>query len=147
MGERLDARLVAMADREEIRDLARRYAHCVWQKDADGAVDLFAEDGVMDMGDRPPIEGRATLLQVYRETFVDSVLQPFVHNHVIDLDGDRATGTCYLDLRATMDGRSMIGAGCYDDVYRRVGGIWKFERRTLTLAHFVPLSEGWAEEP
>ena len=48
-----DANLRALMDVEAIRDLARGYAHCVWQRDSDGAVDLFAPDGVMDMGDRP----------------------------------------------------------------------------------------------
>ena len=37
-----------LLDTEEIRDLARRYAHCVWQRDGQAAGALFAEDGVMD---------------------------------------------------------------------------------------------------
>ena len=64
--------------------------------------------------------------------------------HVIDLDGETATGTCYLDLRASVDGRSMIGSGYYDDRYVRVGEAWKFRSRKLTMCFFVPLSEGWS---
>ena len=134
-----------LADKESIRDLARRYAHCVWQRDADGAADLFAEDGVMDTGDRPPIRGRAALLEAYQGMVGGSDLQPFVHNHVIELHGDHASGYCYLDLRGVLSGRSMIGAGYYDDEYVRVGGEWKFRSRKLTMCHFVPLSEGWVE--
>jgi len=47
------AALQALADESAIRDLARRYAHCVWQRDAPGAAALFAPDAVMDTGDRP----------------------------------------------------------------------------------------------
>jgi ketosteroid isomerase-like protein len=133
-----------LADAEAIRDLARRYAHFVWQKDIPAAIDLFTEDGEMDTGDRPPIRGRQALLETYQSILGDGAFQPFVHNHVIDLDGESATGTCYLDLRATVDGESMIGAGIYRDQYARVGGEWKFRSRRLTMCYLVPLSEGWA---
>jgi len=111
----IEAHVRELADREAIRDLARRYAHCVWQRDAAGAIALFADDGEMDTGDRPVIRGRAALLKAYDEMFAASELRPMVHNHVIDLDGDDATGACYLDLRAVIDGKDMIGAGYYND--------------------------------
>ena len=76
----------------------------------------------------------------------DAEFQPFVHNHVVELRGETATGTCYLDLRASVEGRSMIGSGYYDDRYVRVDGEWKFRSRKLTLCYLVPLTEGWAEQ-
>lgn len=136
--------LQRLADLEAIRDLARRYAHCVWQRDAAGASALFTEDGEMDTGDRPPIRGRQALRETYAQMLGPARLQPFVHNHVVELAGDTAEGTCYLDLRAVVDGASMIGAGWYRDRYARVDGVWKFRARTLTMAYFVPLAEGWA---
>ncbi|MFN8545730.1 MAG: nuclear transport factor 2 family protein [Candidatus Binatia bacterium] len=141
----IDPILRTLADTEAIRDLARRYAHHVWRKDVAGAVGLFAEDGEMDTGDRPPIRGRAALLAAYENMITGPTLLPFVHNHVVELGGDVATGTCYLDLRAAMDGRSMIGAGWYDDRYVRTGDGWKFQSRRLTLSWLVPITEGWAE--
>ena len=140
--------LPQLSDLEAIRDLARRYAHCVWQKDAAGCAALFTEDCEMDagMGGRPII-GREAMVKVYTPAFERSDLQPFVHNHVIDLDGDTATGTVYLDLRATMDGKAMIGSGHYDDRYVRTAEGWRFASRKLTLRHFVPLSEGWGKGP
>ena len=145
MGSRnIEAAVRELVDREAIRDLACRYAHCVWQKDVAGAVGLFTDDGSMDTGDRPPIQGRAALLATYDEMLTAPDFQPFVHNHLIELHGDSATGICYLDLRATLDGESMIGSGYYDDEYVRVGEQWKFRSRKLTLSYFVPLSQGWA---
>ena len=138
-----DALLRALADKEEIRDLPRRYAHCVWQEDADGAIDLFADDGEMNIGAQM-IRGRAALLEAYRSMLAGRGLQPFVHNHVVEIDGDRASGTCYLDLRAVMDGKSMIGAGYYNDAYVRTARGWKFASRKLTLKFFAPIQDGWA---
>ena len=123
-----------------IRDLVRRYAHCVWQRDAAGAAALFAEEGIMDTGDRPPLEGRAAILDEYTQTFAESGFYPFVQNHVIDLRGERAEGTAYLSLRADVDGQSMEGWGWYNDEYVRTGEGWKFRRRRLNLVHYAPVS-------
>ncbi|MBW2237117.1 MAG: nuclear transport factor 2 family protein [Deltaproteobacteria bacterium] len=139
-----DSMLRELADREAIRDLARRYAHYVWQKKIAAAVDLFTEDGEMDTGEAPPLRGRAALLEAYQRMLGDARFQPFVHNHVIDLAGDEASGICYLDLRAVQEGRSMIGSGYYEDRYRRVAGEWKFQSRKLQMDYLVPLDEGWA---
>lgn len=139
-----DTSVRELVDKDAIRDLARRYAHCVWRKDVEGAVALFADDGEMDVGDRPPMRGRAALLAEYAKMITGPELHPYVHNHIVELHGDTATGVCYLDLRGTVDGRSMIGAGWYDDRYVRDGDGWRFRSRKLTMCYFVPLSEGWA---
>jgi uncharacterized protein (TIGR02246 family) len=135
MGE--EATVRRLADESAIRDLVRRYAHCVWQGDAAGAAGLFAEDAVMDTGDRPPLEGRPAILDEYSKTFDASGFRPFVHNHVVDLDGDRASGTAYLDLKAMVDGKAMEGWGWYDDAYVRTGDGWRFQRRRLNLVHYA----------
>jgi len=142
MTDSIEGTVRALADKEAIRDLARRYAHCVWKEDADGAIDLFAEDGEMVIAGRALV-GRQTLLDAYRSMLVGLDLQPFVHNHVIEIHGDRAEGTCYLDLRATMNGRSMVGSGWYDDRYVRTSAGWKFASRKLTMKFLVPLQDGW----
>ncbi len=143
-GGSLEAEVRRLSDLEAIRDLARRYAHCVWTRDVPGAADLFTTDGCMDTGTQPPIRGREALLASYQNLLGPAVFEPFVHNHVIRLDGERATGTCYLDLRATMDGRSLIGSGYYEDEYAREDGCWRFRLRRLTMRYLVPIEPGWA---
>jgi ketosteroid isomerase-like protein len=141
-----DRTLRALADLEAIRDLARRYAHHVWQGELEALADLFAEDGSMDPGTRPPIVGRAALLAGFREMLTaGSTFLPFVQQHVVDLDGDAARGTCYIDLRAEVNGESMIGAGWYDDRYVRTPDGWRFRSRKITLRFFAPLRDGWAK--
>jgi ketosteroid isomerase-like protein len=140
------ALLQELADREAIRDLACRYAHHVWQKQGAAAAELFTEDGEMDTGEPPVLRGRAALLEAYERMLGDGRFQPFVSNHVISLAGDEASGTCYLDLRSTSEGRSMIGSGYYHDRYQRVDGEWKFRSRRLHLSWLVPLDEGWVDQ-
>jgi hypothetical protein len=94
----------------------------------------------MDTPDLPTLTGRREITESYTKIFADMELWPFVHNHVIDLDGDSATGTVYLDLRSRMDGRDLMAAGYYADRYRRVDGRWLFAHRDLTMVSFRAVS-------
>ncbi len=145
--DELLARLDVLESMEEIRNLARKYAHFVWQGDVPSAIDLFTEDGQMNTGERPPIVGRENLLKVYGEMLGQVMLNPFAHNHVIDLasDGETATGFCYIDLRAIKEGESVMGSGCYKDCYQRVDGVWKFKSRELHMDYLVKPGEPWCE--
>ncbi len=143
---RAEVELQRLIDLEAIRDLARRYGHYVWQKDLAAAVDLFTEDGEMHTGERPPIIGREKLLEVYGQMIEGYMLNPFMHSHIVDIDGDEATGTCYLDLRIIRDGQSMIGSGYYDDCYLRVDGEWKIKSRRLTMKYLVKPGDSWDSE-
>jgi uncharacterized protein (TIGR02246 family) len=134
-----ESEIQKLLDESAIRDLVRRYAHCVWQKDAAGAAGLFAEDGVMDTGDRPPLEGKAAILEEYTQTFDTSIFYPFIHNHVIDVTGQQARGTAYIELRGEVEGVRMEGYGWYDDQYIQTAAGWKFCRRRLQLLHYGPV--------
>lgn len=138
----LDPQLQALVDVEAIRDLARDYAHWVWKGDAERAVDLFLDEGVMDMGDRDPLVGRDAMLASYRATFEASSFRPMVHQHVVTLAGDTATGTCYLDLKCSVEGVAMQGYGYYDDEYERTEAGWKFRKRALNMLRYVPDRDG-----
>jgi ketosteroid isomerase-like protein len=144
MSTTIETTVRELADLEAIRDLARRYAHHVWQNDVASVAALFTEDGEMDPGIRPPIKGRAELLEGFQQMLLGgSVFRPFVQQHVVDLAGDTATGTCYIDLRAVVDGESMIGGGWYEDRYTRTPDGWRFRARKIVLAFYGPLSKGW----
>ena len=133
-----------LADKDAIRELTFLYVHHVWRQDPAATAMLFSEDGEMDTSLEEPIRGRAALEAAFERLFDGADLQPYVHNHVIELAGDEASGVCYIDLRSVQEGKSMMGAGYYTDRYVRIDGEWKFKSRRLTLRHFVPLDEGWA---
>lgn len=132
----------------EIKELTARYCYHVSRKEGDAVVELFTDDGVLDgssagMG---RIEGREALVAFYRPavTQAEETL-PFIQNHIIDVNGDDATGTCALEARFSRGGRSITVAGHYEDTYRRVDGRWLFAERKLFFNHVVPLDTGWAE--
>jgi uncharacterized protein (TIGR02246 family) len=133
-----------LADREAIRELVVRYAECVWLKDAAGAGELFAKDCVMDPGTGQILRGRDELVAAYTQAVAGNDFMPFVSNHQVELHGERAGGTCRLDLRATMNGTAMIGAGRYEDEYVRLDGEWRFASRRLRMAFLVPIKAAWA---
>ena len=118
-----------LADREAIRELPLRYCDCVWRQDAAGVGDLYVSDGFFDMGlDTGPIKGRQAIVDFFVPTLKDTRPLPFIHNHVFEVDGDRATGRCSVEIR--MNDRRVVGF--YEDEYARVGGEWKFRSRKVT---------------
>lgn len=140
----LEARIERLEDLEAIRNLVNRYAHLVWQNKPLEAVDLFTFDGVVDMGpDGGRIEGHENLRVIYKEKVDVMILHPFVHNHLIDLNGDTATGVAYIDLRCVRDGQSLMGSGCYHDKYVREEGRWKFQERVLKMEYLVAPGSDW----
>lgn len=137
-----EERLRAIEDRDQIRELTGRYCHAIAKADASAIGDLFCKDGVFEMGERA-LRGRSALIEFY-ETASAAALLPFIHNHVIELDGDEATGICSVEIRITQDGEAFTAAGWYEDRYRREGGRWLFAHRLFHVFHWVPLSKGWA---
>ena len=110
---------------------------------AEGAPSIHKGDG-LQAAVSVVIRGREDLIEFYRTTWPLEV-KAFFTNHIIEIDGDRATGTCSLENRATRDGESLIGAGRLYDEYERVDDEWKFAKRRVEMFYFAPLSEGWAK--
>ncbi len=136
--------LQEVLDREAIRTLPARYCHCVLQKDLDGYVNLFTEDGAMSTNDPslPRAQGRAALREMIGEGLDTMKPRPFIHNHVIELLGsDKATGTCYVEVGLLRNGKKWALSGWYNDEYAKVGGEWKFQSRQITVDSFTPASE------
>jgi hypothetical protein len=141
-----EQKLREIADREEIRGLVSRYALGI----ARGApvYELFTEDAyfIDRIPGRPVRELRsfAALKALYDGVPRSTPPLPMIHNHIIDVRGDEATGLCSVEIRWIEDGESVISSGYYEDAYRRVDGRWKFAGRDVTFFHWVTLQEGWA---
>ena len=78
------------------------------------------------------VRGREALKKFYGAIKRNFAL-PCIHNHLITLSGDEATGTCSIEVRIARDGKSMIGSGYYEDRFRRENGRWKFMVRDCTF--------------
>lgn len=136
----LEQRVRELADREEIRDLIAIYAHRV----AHGLsnADLFTDDGAyihrrsID-GPAEESRGRAALDAHYVERpGAAGVATPMIHNTLITVAGDEATGVCSIELRLWRDGASVLASGYYQDRFRREHGRWRFVVREVSFFHW-----------
>jgi ketosteroid isomerase-like protein len=125
--------LEELVARDQIRQLAERYALAVDGKDLDGIAGLFVDD--VDNGRFGP--GRAGV-----RAFFGQSLRAFhcsmhlVANHVIDFDGDdHATGVVYCRAHHhVLEPEHWFDmAIAYWDTYERAGGRWLFRRRRPKL--------------
>jgi len=148
--ERVEQRVQELADRDAIRELSAEYCRCIVRADRAGVVGLFTADASLEThfpagsGQADVASsGTAALLKAY-DGIAGMELKPTVHNHIIELAGDRARGFVSVEIRLAQAGVAYTGAGHYEDTYRRDGGRWKFQRRELFVYHWVPLAKGWA---
>jgi hypothetical protein len=131
-----------LADREGIRELPLKYCDCVWRNDVTGIVDLFSTDGefiTKGFKRENRASGRDALLKLYGALTRGALTpRPYIHNHVIDLQGaGRATGRCYVELRNLKNNMEWVGSGYYEDEYAKVGDAWKFKSRTFRTAYMA----------
>jgi len=148
MPKSIEQRVRELEDRDEIKELTARYCWHVAHGEGEAAANLFTDDGVLDLtgADFRPVRGREALLKFYRASVREpEAALPFIHNHIIELSGDDARGTCAIEARFARNGESVTAAGYYEDKYRREGGRWLFAERKLFFHHVVPLKQGWAE--
>jgi len=123
--------LEQLVARDQIRQLAYRYALAVDGKDLDGLAALFVED--VDNGRYGP--GREGV-----KTFYDHALRSFhcsmhlVANHVVDFEDDRhgrGVVYCRAQHHVLQPEHWFDQALAYWDIYERVGDDWFFRRRQL----------------
>ena len=132
-------------DREKIKELTYAYGLAFEDQDVERMASLFTGGASIDFSSlgRGVMTGHDDIKAFYTSTWPLKV-KPFFTNHVIHIDGDRATGTCSLENRAIREGESWIGAGRLHDTYGKADGEWKFTSRRVEMFYFVPLAQGWA---
>ena len=150
MGSRsLEERLQVLEDVEAVKKLKARYTLAVDARDTEGIVSLFTADAVWDGGSFGRYEGADAIRSFFRA--VPERLSFFVHyvsNPLIEIDGNRATGTWYLLEPCTFaeGDRAVWGSARYEERYRRVGSEWKFEEMRLVSLFWTPYEAGWVKK-
>ena len=64
--------------------------------DVEALQEMFCEDGVF-VSERGRYEGRDELRGFYERVVEPPTNKPFIHNHLIEVDGDRASGRCAVE--------------------------------------------------
>ncbi len=129
----MNDRTAQFLDREEIRELSRRYMRGLDRLDGELLGSVFAADATVDYG----------FFQGSGADFVEfalGVLKDHDANHhfigqmMIDVDGDEAVGEIYFQAyhRVHQDGeaKDLFIAGRYLDRYQRRDGRWRISFRS-----------------
>lgn len=138
----LTARVERMDSLEAIRSLRARYHELVNEDAGPRLYELFAPDATVAYGGRPEVRGRENIRAFFANFPVQTARQ-FIHSHEVQVDGDRGTGSSYLDGRPVRDGKSYYVVGRFDDEYIRLDGRWWFQRVTLTVHYMIEAAERW----
>ncbi len=122
-------------DREEIRELYSRYALSIDEGDADTWVRCFTDDGVFEsprFGRHAGRDGLQKFTELYRESLHGTKIRHVISNLSLKIEGERASGICYLTYYHTKSGKSELAAvGGYRDELRKIGGRWQFAKRSV----------------
>lgn len=123
-----------LVDRDEIRQLMYKYAHCWDNLDFQGWVDCFREEvGVYWEGGGPVLTGHGELLAYAQETAPR--VQGRFHlqlNQYVQVDGDTAKAHSYCLI---IEGLKAVRSGTYDDDLVRTDKGWQFAKRTVTCLY------------
>ena len=145
----LAARVRRLEDIEAIRTLRNQYHRAINDGRFGDIVELFTDTAVVELGYLARYEGRAAIDRGFRcmgerERFF---IKQYIHSHMVDVDGDRATATSYLEARYGRYGVSYLVSGRYDDVCVRAKGPavdrWLFQTMTAEFYYTVPAGIGW----
>jgi ketosteroid isomerase-like protein len=133
-----------LSDLEDIRALRLRYHDAINEGRAGDIPALFTEDGEVDFG----YLGRSRNVPKFFAAIgnvLDSVTQ-FVHNHVVEVDGDTATGSSYLEAKSISKGVAYRVVGRYLDEYRRTPEGWRFTKMTFVPTFTLPFDQAWVTD-
>jgi ketosteroid isomerase-like protein len=142
---RLAARVRRLEDIEEIRTLRLRYHDYLNRSEFERMSGLYTADARLRIDAVAHADGIAAI----HDFFVSiprglTLIKQFIHNHLVEIDGDQARGVAYMDARYAANGESLIVAGRFDERYARTDDGWRIAETLVTLNFSVPLSVGWA---
>jgi len=129
-------RLSRIEDRLELLELPALYSRAIDDQQIDDLLDCFCVDGIFERanGSRSTV-GHAALGAFYAETLREyGVSQHIPHAQVIEqLRGDEAAGWVLAHAELAVGDQYVVAAIRYEDDYRRVGGRWRFARRSINF--------------
>ena len=117
-----------MGDIEAIERVKYRYLEALDTKNWDAYAETMTEDVTGDYDTRLHFTNRRELVDYMRSSLGHGIVTEHRVNHpCIDVDGDEATATWYLQDRVIVPEFNfmLIGAAFYHDRYRRTDQGWK----------------------
>jgi hypothetical protein len=146
----LSERLARVEARLAIGDLVARYGHVIDDRDPTATAALFTAGGAF-VYPGGSVTGRDDIQAFFAEQQerVESSFH-YPHSHLVEVDGDRATGIVSAHSEQSFDGSCVVAGMRYDDVYALEDGAWRFERRRVGFRYYLPwrdFAESYRESP
>jgi len=139
-----------LRDLEEIRGVRFHYHSTLNSGKFANCFDRCAEDVICQWGIEIPAQyGRKTVQETSARVMASGIapsIRQFIHAHLIDLKGDTASATSYMEACPIQFGKSVTVASRWDDKYAKIDGQWWLKHQVLDFAYQVRLDEGWAQE-
>lgn len=140
----IEARLRRVEAYQQLLELPCRYAWHVARGEGAAVAALFTDDGYFEAPayqskdrTRHKISG-LDAIRAYMLNLKPLRVIPLIHNQIIDIQGDQATGTCVMRTpHAPTLPDGFIGR--YQDDMRCIDGVWRFSARRFYL--FAPYFE------
>jgi hypothetical protein len=133
-----DADIQELLDRARIADTIYAYCEYVDNGDVEATVELFAVNGVMDLGGGAVHRGHDELRDMFTDRFRLYTTTSFHSSgvRVVRYDAASVSTTTYLYgiHEAAKVGRQMHLWGRFEDDLVNQSGVWKFRRRHLRVA-------------
>jgi hypothetical protein len=124
--------LNAVTTLEALRRLKYRYLRTLDLKQWDDFADTLAPDVQASYGPNLRFDGRDAVVDFMRNSLPPAIITVHhCHHPELEVDGDTATGTWYLQdtVLVTEHRMQLRGAAFYDDTYTRsADGAWRISR-------------------
>ena len=151
------ARVQVLEDIEAIKKLKATYCYLCdagldQAANRDELVSHFTAEARVDFGLGPAsVYAGTEALKIFFGQVVPTAVSfcmHMVHNPIIEVHGDRATGRWYYEAPTTdaASKRAQWMAGIYDEEYVRQDGRWKFVSIKTRWKYISPYDQGWAKD-
>jgi len=153
--EELAAKIQVLEDVEAIKRLKATYCYLCDAglddvRNRDELISHFTSNARLDFGYGPEsmFQDREGLEIFFSAVPVSvSFCMHMVHNPIIEVNGDKATGRWYFEAPTTdhATGKAQWMAGTYFEEYVREKGEWKIDSIRVDWKYIAPYDEGWAK--
>lgn len=166
LSQQLDAtqtRVTRLEDIHAIEKLTRAYGYYVSKGLWSQVVDLFADDGTVQLGGEGIYKGRKGVARLFSLAFgkgmgrgpgTDGLAQGVLFNHPqlmgivdVDPDGTTAHGRWITLAQVAWHGKiAFWNEGVYENEYVKQGGVWKFQHMKFWPTYFTLYGVGWDKQ-
>ncbi len=141
----LQERVRRLEDRAQLRELVASYCIAVDDRDIEALGELFTADGRFRSQDAMmDARGREAVLHQFRGRFAAlKATNHIAHDQILTFgeDADSASGLVTSHAEVWRNGRALVAALRYRDLYRRQAGRWRFADRLLSFLYYMPVDE------